>query len=216
MHRNKHVLCFIDDDPEELRRFRENLKNDLVVATGTSISEAVGDLKAKGFEKPDLFLLDLYYPEGPTSSPRELEDLAAARLEFLKAQARFLSVLASLRQSSRGGFRLAKDVWKQYRTGFAFFTRKGTLEDAIEGIDAGAVRIIKKPDPSESELQANPLSAAYDLAIETNRHHAIRDVEDAVKLSTWWWKHKEAVFAYFVGFLSSLGAGYLLHLLLKC
>ena len=95
-------------------------------------------------------------------------------------------------------------------------TRKGTLEDAIEGIDAGAVRIIKKPDPSESELQANPLSAAYDLAIETNRQHVIRDVEDAVRLSTWWWKHKEAVFAYFVGFLSSLGAGYLLHLLLKC
>jgi DNA-binding response OmpR family regulator len=148
-------------------------------------------------------------------NPKFLVSPSAAPREFLKAQAQFLSVLASLRQSSKHGFRLARDISKQYHTKFAFSTRKGTLEDAIEGLDAGADRIIKKPEPSESELQARSLSAAYDHSFETNRQHVIQGVEDAVRLSTWWWKHKEAVLAYIVGFVSSLGAGYLLHLLSK-
>jgi hypothetical protein len=90
MHRKKHVICFINDDPEELRRCQKNLEDHFVVATGTSISTAIEDLNNKGFGKPDLFLLDLYYPEGSTSSSKELQSLAAARLESLKAQAKFL------------------------------------------------------------------------------------------------------------------------------
>jgi hypothetical protein len=149
MHR-KHVICFIDDDPQELQRFRANLNDHFEVAIGTSVSGATEDLKKQGFDKPDLFLLDLYYPEGPTSSAKELEGLAAARHEFL-----------------------------------------------LEGLDAGAVRIIKKPDPSDSELRKNSLTDAYDEAFRNNAHHVIRDIEDAIRRSTWWWKHKEAVFAYF-------------------
>jgi len=97
----KHLICFIDDDPEELRRCQENLKTDFAVAIGTSISQAI-------------------------------------------------------------------------------------------------------EDPSESELRAESLSPAYDLSFETNKQHVIRDIEEAVIVSTWWWKHKEGVLAYIAGFVSYL------------
>jgi CheY-like chemotaxis protein len=216
MYPIEHAVCLIDDDPEELRRFRDNLKDYFIIGTGTSLREAMDDLRKKGRRKPDLFLLDMYYPEGSTSTPDELSTLAGARQEFLKAQATFLSVLASLRQSSRGGHRLANELRKRYQIGYAFFTRKGTLEDGIEALDNGAVRLIKKPDPSQSELDGNTLAGAYDMALKNKARDVVRDIEDAIRLSNWWWKHREAVFAYAVGFLSSLGAGYLLHFLLKC
>lgn len=215
MIRKKHSICFVDDDPQELRRFHENLQNDFVIVVGTSISEAMDKLRDQGVRKPDLFLLDMYYPEGPKSTEDELRVLASARQEFLEAQAKFASVLAGLRQSSRGGFNLARDVRKQYRTGFAFFTRKGTLEDAIQALDAGALRVIKKPDPNQSELHGNALPAAYDLAFKSNARNVVRDIEDALRRSSWWWKHKGAVFAYSAGFLTSLAAGYVLYLILK-
>ena len=59
------VVCFVDDDPEETRCVREFLGDRFVIGAGQSIPAALEDLRNKGVNKPDLFLLDMYFPKGP-------------------------------------------------------------------------------------------------------------------------------------------------------
>jgi CheY-like chemotaxis protein len=91
------ALCFVDDDADEVRRFRGQLGGTFLIGAGTSLPEAIERLKRQGRGEPDLFVLDMYFPEGPPN------------------------------------------------------TAEGTLEDAIDGLDAGAASIIKKPDPTREE-----------------------------------------------------------------
>src|SRR5713226_8561654 len=123
MSRTKKAVCFVDDDPEEIQRFRCNLEREFDIGSGTSLDEALNDLRAQGRARPNLFLLDLYFPEGPRNTEEELQELARARQEFLRAQAAFLAVLGRLGQSARGGFSLARRLQSESRVGFAFFTR---------------------------------------------------------------------------------------------
>ncbi|MGA2625171.1 MAG: hypothetical protein ABSF91_15045 [Bacteroidota bacterium] len=202
-------ICFVDDDPEEIRRFRENLKARYCIGAGTSVSQALEDLKKNGGRRPKLFLFDLYYPTGPLNTKTELEELAHARQEFLKAETKFKEVLCKLRQSSDGGFRLARIIHKNRirKIPFAFFTRKGTLEDAIAAYDGGAVSIIKKPDPNQDQNKSgNPL----DMAFSSNLNNISRAIEEALTRSTFWWKYRWIIVTLIIGlvsgFLSSIAA----------
>jgi DNA-binding NtrC family response regulator len=207
-------ICFVDDDPEEVRRFRDNLKARYRVGAGTSIDQAFEDLKKNGGKRPKLFLFDLYYPTGPLSTKTELEELAHARQEFLKAEARFREVLCKLRQSSDGGFRLARIVRKR-RIPFAFFTRKGTLEDAIAAYEGGALSVIKKPDPNEDQ---NKLENPLDLAFSSNVDNLNRAIEEALTRTTLWWKYKKVIVGIVIGLLANYIysiAGSLTHWILR-
>ena len=175
-------ICFVDDDPDEVRRFRRLLGGRFVVAAGTSLPEAVADLRAQGRERPDAFALDLYFPEGRPNTEDERSDLARAWAQFLDAKAALGDVLARVRQSPEGGLGLARRVATEFPgVPFAFFTRKGTLEDAIAALEAGAAAIVKKPDPDAREREALPATEAADAALGRELSSVVRGLERAME-----------------------------------
>jgi len=160
----KRALCFVDDEPEETRRFRACLEGDFIIGAGASPESALEDLRRQGRRQPDLWVLDMYHSEGGELRGEQLERLHAARLDYLYAERRFRALLVELGQSSKGGFQLARHL-SPSNTPFVFFTRKGTLEDAIVAYeDLGAVAVMKKPDPEGLPSDDEPLNAAYDDA----------------------------------------------------
>jgi DNA-binding NarL/FixJ family response regulator len=212
MPTRRHAICFVDDDPEEVRRFRANLEQYFAIGAGSSLREAVADLP--GGRKPDLFVLDLYFPEGALNTQEQLERLHSARRQFLAAQARFNSVLAALGQRPQGGLGLARRVRDQYgRCACVFFTRKGTLEDAIMAQEFGALKVMKKPDPNDADIEGRSLSEAYDLAFNNNSAKIAAEIEDIIKTTSWWWKNKARVQGFVSGVAASVVAGVLLQVL---
>jgi CheY-like chemotaxis protein len=172
------AVCFVDDDPEEIRRFRRFLAERFLVGGGTSLSGALEDLRRQGRQEPDLFVFDLYFPEGGPNTREEQREIAEAWSRLLEAKARLLSVLEHLRQSPRGGFALARQATAAFPgVPFSFFTRKGTLEDAIEAIDLGAASVIKKPDPNEEQRATHPVAEAYDAAFERDLAKVVAGIE---------------------------------------
>jgi CheY-like chemotaxis protein len=202
------AVCFVDDNIGEIKRFKDNLKDHFIIGAGTSITEALSDLQKRGVRKPDLFILDLYFPEGPRNTEEELMRLDGAREALLEAETEFLSVLAQLKLSSHGGLELAKGLKERWgSTPFIFFTRKGTLEDSVRGLRQGALKVIKKPDPNKSERKGRTVSEAYDLAFENDAGKIAYEINDAIRLSTWWWKNRKIVAGFLLGLLSSIVAG---------
>lgn len=202
MSRKLPAICFVDDDLQEIRRFCENLKSDFIVGAGTSLSQALVQLQSQGRKKPDLFVLDMYFPEGARNTEEELNELHLARKAFLEAQSRFQSVLGRLRQSSHGGLELANQVRKDYASiGYVFLTRKGNLEDAIRAFDHGALKVVKKPDPNENEQRGKSIDEAYDIAFKNNAGQIAYSIRDAIYASSWRGKYGKAVFGVLIGFL---------------
>ncbi len=119
--------------------------------------EALNDIAAQGKRRflgllppsrhVDLYVLDMYYPTGGSSSDAQLSKLGKAWDEFRAAEAVFKRLLAELGQDFAGGRALAKQISSQrslVATPFVFFTRKGNRLDAIEAyehIKALSVRI---------------------------------------------------------------------------
>lgn len=205
MNQRKKSICFIDDDPHEIRRFRDNLGKDFIIGAGTSISDAMNELESHGQKKPDLFVLDLYYPKDSRPTPKQLQILNRERKEFLKAEAKFRKALADLNQSSDGGLDLVKTIRKKYgHIPYVFFTRKGTLDDAIMVLERGAMKVMKKPDYNDEENESIPLEKSYDIAFESHVDIISGKIKDTIMMSSWWYKNKKTVGAYLTGILSSL------------
>ena len=179
--RRKAAVCFVDDDPEEVRRFRRLLANRFVVGAGTSLPAALEDLRAQGRERPDVFALDLDFPEGEPNTDDERADLARAGVRFLEAKAELTGVLARLRQSPEGGLALARRIGGEFPgIPVAFFTRKGTLEDAIAALESGADAIVKKPDPDDRERAGWSTAEACDAALARDLPKVVRGLERAL------------------------------------
>lgn len=193
--KRRHSLCFVDDDPAELRRFRENLEPEFVIGTGQTLDDALADLRKNGLERPDLFVLDLYFPDGPLNTEAELSELRAAWSRYGLAQADFLSVLAKLRQSSRGGMKLADDIRQRYRSrNYVFFTRKATLEEGLTAVtQTHALGIMKKPDAHPAE-NTTP-GEACDAAFRARKREIADELSAHIRRASWWWNHREAVWS---------------------
>jgi CheY-like chemotaxis protein len=209
MSKRKHSVCFIDDSVLELRRFRENLKSRFDIGIGRTLDDAMADLQRQGREKPDLFVLDLYFPEGPPNTETELAELGDAWAKYNRAHADFLSVLAKLRQTSAGGQALAEQVGRAYGSDtYVFFTRKGILEEGLRCLRRGALDVIKKPDPSTADTQGRSLIEAEDEAFRNKSPEIAAELLGAIREANWWWKHREAVYAgliaFFVGILANV------------
>jgi CheY-like chemotaxis protein len=178
----REAICFVDDDPEEVRRFRLLLGGRFTIAAGTSLPEALADLQAQGLERPDLFALDLYFAEGKPSTEDERSDLSRAWAQFLAAKEAFEKALGRLRQSPEGGLGLARRVATEFPgVPFAIFTRKGTFEDAVAALEAGAAAIVKKPDPDAREREAWPAVEAADAAFARQLPTVVRGLERALE-----------------------------------
>jgi CheY-like chemotaxis protein len=182
INKSKRAVCFVDDDPEEVRRFRENLGRQFVVGAGTTLEEALRDLRRGGRRTPDLFALDLYFPEGGANTEAQQEELHAAWQEVQAAQAKFRAVLERLGQSARGGRRLAKRIRRRYPSSkYIFFTRKATLEEGLEALREGALCVIKKPDPTASEARGRSIGEAEDSAFRRCARQIARELNEAIR-----------------------------------
>ena len=207
----KSVVCFVDDNPHEIKRFRKYLKKYFVIGSGTSISDALKDLNKQGYKKPDLFILDLYFPDGPRHTEEEIMELCRAREALLDAEGEFVMHMAKLRLSSHGGLKLASDLRERWGAHpFIYFTRKGTLEESVRCLKQGALKVIKKPDPNKREKECETVRKAYDLAFKNNAGKIAFEIEDAIRTSSWWWRNKSAVGGFVLGVMSSLVASVLI------
>lgn len=202
----KRSLCFIDDDPNELARFKQAVGREFLVGVGTSHDKALEDLKTQGRRHVDLYVLDMYLPNEGINTSEELSKLGKAWDAFCTAEDALKTVLAELGQSSAGGRALARQISSRRsfaRTPFVFFTRKGTLLDAIEAYEhTGALSVIKKPDPRQPVDEAHR-TKAYDDAMIENRDALIRDFESAIHRASLWYKYKAQLPGFVSGVVSS-------------
>lgn len=211
----KRSLCFIDDDPAELARFKKAMGSAYLVGAGTSLTSALDDLKiVQGNKRVDLYVLDMYYPKEETNTSEELSNLGQAWDRFRKAEAALRKVLSDLGQSVEGGLTLANEVKSQgwgMRMPFVFFTRKGNLLDAITAYEGTeALCVIKKPDPRE-EFDHSNRSDAYDRAMIEDKDHLIRAFDRAIQRGGFWYRHK----AHLQGFVSGIASSMLVWLVAK-
>jgi DNA-binding NtrC family response regulator len=201
----KRSLCFVDDDPNELARFKQAVGREFVVGAGTTLAKALEDLKTQGRRRVDLYVLDMYFPNEGMNTPEELSKLGKAWDAFCTAEDTLKTVLAELGQSSAGGRTLATQIASRHsfaRTPFVFFTRKGTLLDAIEAYEhTGALAVIKKPDPRQPVDEAQR-TQAYNDAMISNSDSLIRALESAIHRASLWYRYK----AQFPGFVSGVAS----------
>jgi hypothetical protein len=178
----KYALCFVDDDSDELARFKKFLGKYYFVGVGNTISRAMRDLKKTYKGKVDLFVLDMYFPT-KVNSDEERELLDQTWEKFCAAENELKTVLAKLEQTIQGGRKLAKKVTTQ-RGQFVFFTRKGNLNDAIEAYeDIEALSVIKKPDPPPRSGRAHSrqeMKTARDSALKKLAGHISSKIDAAI------------------------------------
>ena len=195
-------ICFVDDDPAEVRRVEKYLADRFAVGAGQTLDDALAQFGGKA---PDLFVLDLYFPDGPTLSDDQLARLHKARVTYLTAERKFRRLLAELGQSAQGGFILARDVRRRFRRPVAFFTRKGTLEDAITAYeDLGVAAVGKKPDPDDVPRDAEDLSSLYDQAMKDAAPVVSERFARVIERSSWLARHRSNVVGFGFGVLTSL------------
>lgn len=214
MSEEKIAVCFVDDDLSEIERFRKYLGDRFTVGAGQSIGDALADLKSRGRKKPDVFLLDMYGPEGPYDNTAEIS-LKEARAEYLQAEAHFHKILAQLGQTTRRGYRNVDDLRRKYprfRIPVAFFTRKGTLANAVEAFENDPeCPVLKKPDPSPDELltakpKGEELAKLYDRAFHARKGQIADDIERVISRFSWRAKYGDLVVGIALGVLASLAA----------
>jgi len=208
----KYSVCFIDDQQDEIDRFRQSLGDRFAVGAGTSLRTALDDLKTVGYTKPDLFLVDLYFSAGPSNVADPTATLNRARANLLAAEANFYSVLGQLRQTPDEGFKLARELRGSFTRPVVLFTRKGTLDNAIRAYeDEKVASVIKKPDPPiylAATASAADLPDLYDKAFAAEADQIASIIETVIRRSTWWAKHRTLILgiaaSFFVGVVSSL------------
>lgn len=161
------LVCMIDDDPREADIFARVFSPDLEIITATRLKDAVSRLEASG-RRPDLFVLDLYFPTGRDATPEERETMLHLRTEVEAAQRRLSEYLTSIGQDRAGGLRLLDQVQHEFRgVPAVFYTRKGTAEDVTACLQAGAMDVLRKPQPEvvdpgvDSYVQLEQASRAH-------------------------------------------------------
>jgi len=100
----KYSLCFVDDDENELKRFKTAFEDEFYIGIGTDLGKAEANLKAVlprhmlNFlrRKVNLYVLDMYFPMGTTNTPEQRVKLAEAWGNCCKANQQLRTILAEL------------------------------------------------------------------------------------------------------------------------
>ena len=151
--------------------------------------------------------MDLYGQDGPHDVDNPAELLNQARANLLVAEANFYKVLAELRQSTRFGFKNARELRDHYRQPIVIFTRKGNIDNAItayedEKLDA----VIKKPDPRPTlaaTLKSGDLYRLYGEALQDSADDSQTKIESIIRRSKWWQKNRALAATFLLGVTSS-------------
>ena len=141
---NQPVICFIDDDEAEVEAFKSVFSDDFTVIANKTPQSVLSELKSLKL-KANLFVLDLYFSDGPASSSEECNRMIELKSKVDVAQKELSDYLFTICQSRDGGLKIMKYIRDNYpATPIVFYTRKGTLADAVVCIDNGADGIFPK------------------------------------------------------------------------
>lgn len=148
----KSVICFIDDDPNEVEVFKTVFSDDFRVFANSRPKLVFDELKASR-NRPNLFVLDLYFPKGRDSTVDERKQMVRLQQKVEQAHKQLSDYLAQIGQDRQGGINLIPQIREKYPTvPIVFYTRKGTLDDVDICRDAGASWVAKKPQPESLDL----------------------------------------------------------------
>lgn len=186
------VICFVDDDSDELERFESAMKpHNFTCVTGSTYKQCVDKLEARN-PIPDLWVLDLFFPTpGTTTSPEKRSEMADKYAELEQRIREFRAYLTSIGQGPQGGMDLLKRCREaKPRVPIFMFTRKGTLEDAIRCYDAGVAAVLKKPMPNDLTGTAARKKALLDKAFADDAEYLAEKFYDAIRSNNLWNKHR--------------------------
>jgi tetrahydromethanopterin S-methyltransferase subunit F len=190
----KKSVCYVDDDTDELRRFRNTFQDRYILGIGTTLDEALDDLRNKHISKPDLFLLDLYF--GPTPKPDERRKMLEADARLTEQEDEVRRLLAGFNQKPDGGFSLAEDAARRCpRVPRVFFSRKAFLEDAMNAQEKG-LPLLGKPDPVGGEN--------YDTALKRNAQKIISKIDQIIYQNSFWARQGQRIEGLIAGFISGV------------
>jgi hypothetical protein len=198
----KKSVCYVDDDQDEIRRFRKFMGDRYIVGAGVTLDDALQELEESRVRKPDLFLLDLYY--GPETLPQKRDEIAAADERLSKDEDDFRRLMVASGQSPDAGFNLAAEAQRRYpSTVRALFSRKAFLQDALRAHEMN-LPLLEKPDPDTNNADANDEGATTsDRLDEAFRRHAdqiAKSLDRIVNLNTWWVRNRQRVEGFSTGF----------------
>ena len=159
-------ICFVDDDEEfEISLFCDVFGETFDIIAASDYAELKSQIDSRENWKPDLFVLDLYFPSGPANreaiealraEPLFVEndnaEIRTAYRNYLKAKARLAGVLDAWKQNANGGLILAEKVVADYPdVPIVFYSRKATLEDVVRCMAARNVwSVERKPTGKDS------------------------------------------------------------------
>jgi hypothetical protein len=190
----KKSVCYVDDDSDELTRFRNTFQDRYILGIGTTLDEALDDLRDKHISKPDLFLLDLYF--GPTPKPDERRKMLEADAKLTKQADEVRQLLAGFKQEPKRGFSLAEDAARRCpHVPRVFFSRKAFLEDSMDAQEKG-LPLLGKPDPVGGE--------SYDAALKRNAQKIISKIDQIIYQNSFRARHGQRIEGLIVGFISGI------------
>ncbi|HTC94265.1 MAG TPA: hypothetical protein VK699_12565 [Terriglobales bacterium] len=194
----KKTICFVDDDPGELERFRDVMSDRYIVGTGEVLEDALQNL---GGRRPDFFLLDLVYGKAMSQSVRN--EISAADEELTQAEEKIRRLLCSAGQSADGGFDLARRVHEMYPgVPRAFFSRKAFLGDALKAHEQG-LPVLEKPDPDASDIGTSE-EERYRSALKRSKNLVAGKINQMIESSKWWVRNREWVRGLALGIFFAL------------
>ena len=159
-------ICFVDDDEEfEIPLFCDVFGEAFDIIAASDYAELKSQIDSRENWKPDLFVLDLYFPSGPANreavealktEPLFVEndnaEIRTAYRNYLRAKTRLAGVLDAWKQNANGGLILAEKVVADYPdVPIVFYSRKATLEDVVRCMAARNVwSVERKPTGKDS------------------------------------------------------------------
>jgi CheY-like chemotaxis protein len=192
-------VCFIDDDENfEIPLFESTFGDVYDVVAEGSYGAARGKMSERGQWRPDLFVLDLYFPSGEpdrdaVDSLRQTAvtfdcdgaEMRAAYTNYLRAQSRLTAVLGAWKQGPDGGLEIARRAARDYPLiPIVFYSRKATFEDAVRCLAAEGVWWLEKKPTGDSDGATRRLTLAEKPRI-VERFDAIiarRDEEETMAI----------------------------------
>lgn len=159
-------ICFIDDDEKfEISLFCDVFGEAFDIIAASNYVELKSLIDSREDWKPDLFVLDLYFPSGPANreaiealraEPLSVEndnaEIRTAYRNYLRAKTRLAGVIDAWKQDANGGLILAEKVVADYPdVPIVFYSRKATLEDVVRCMAAKNVwSVERKPTGKDS------------------------------------------------------------------
>lgn len=188
--KQKHVV-FVDDSLDELKTFEKLYSGDRFKVTAIRVQKPSESLKhvskRLAGERPDLFVLDLFFPQAdvtPTSLSTQAAQKARYQAESIvrsisglgryfsdgnkllkeahgvvaESQCLLSDLCQELRQSPRGGIKLLQELNRVYPdVPKVFYSRKATIGDVKWAMMESGLDVLSKPHPSVENREASKL-----------------------------------------------------------